>query len=134
SPGVGARLGGGGPRRRGAPAAAGPPHRAGAPPASRRLGLGLLPRSRRQSGPDPLAAGVSPTPPGPGRRLAAWGVHLLTASSVPAGILALRATVNGAAATAFLWMAYTLAVDAIDGTLARAVRVKEVLPWGDGSR
>jgi len=77
---------------------------------------------------------VSPTPPGPARRLAAWGVHLLTASSVPAGILALRATVNGDAATAFLWMAYTLAVDAIDGTLARAVRVKEVLPWVDGSR
>ena len=31
-------------------------------------------------------------------------------------------------------MAYTLAVDAIDGTLARAVRVKEVIPWVDGSR
>jgi len=77
---------------------------------------------------------VSPTTPGPARRLAAWGVHLLTASSVPAGILALRATVNGDAATAFLWMAYTVGVDAVDGTLARAVRVKEVLPWVDGSR
>jgi phosphatidylcholine synthase len=31
-------------------------------------------------------------------------------------------------------MAYTVAVDAIDGTLARAARVKEVLPWIDGSR
>jgi phosphatidylcholine synthase len=77
---------------------------------------------------------VSATRWGPARRLAAWGVHLLTASSVLAGILALRATVNGDAATAFLWMAYTVAIDAVDGTLARAVRVKEVLPWVDGSR
>ena len=72
--------------------------------------------------------------PGRARRAAAWGVHLLTASSAPAGLLAMRATVQGDAATAFLWMAYTLAVDAIDGTLARAVRVKEVIPWVDGSR
>jgi phosphatidylcholine synthase len=70
----------------------------------------------------------------PARRAAAWGVHLLTASSAPAGLLAMRATVQGDAATAFLWMAYTVAVDAIDGTLARAVRVKEVIPWVDGSR
>ena len=68
------------------------------------------------------------------RRAAAWGVHLLTASSAPAGLLAMRATVQGDAATAFLWMAYTLVVDSIDGTLARAVRVKEVIPWVDGSR
>jgi phosphatidylcholine synthase len=32
------------------------------------------------------------------------------------------------------WMAYTIAVDAIDGTLARAVGVKQVLPWFDGTR
>jgi len=61
-------------------------------------------------------------------------VHLLTASSAPAGLLALRATVHGDAATAFLWMTYTLIVDSVDGTLARAVRVKEVIPWVDGSR
>ncbi len=77
---------------------------------------------------------MSATRFGPARRLAAWGVHLLTASSVPAGILALQATVNGDAATAFLWMAYTMAIDSVDGTLARAVRVREVLPWVDGSR
>jgi len=46
----------------------------------------------------------------------------------------MRATVAGDAATAFLWMAYTVAVDAVDGTLARAVGVKEVIPWVDGSR
>jgi phosphatidylcholine synthase len=73
-------------------------------------------------------------PATPARRLAAWGVHLLTASSAPAGLLAMRAAVHGDAAASFLWMAYTLAVDAIDGTLARAVRVKEVIPWVDGAR
>ena len=77
---------------------------------------------------------MSAAAPGPARKLAAWGVHLLTASSVPAGILALRATVNGDASAAFLWMAYTIAIDSIDGTLARAVGVKEVLPWVDGAR
>jgi phosphatidylcholine synthase len=82
----------------------------------------------------PLRADPAPPPPTTARRLAAWGVHLLTASSAPAGLLALRATVAGDAAGAFLWMTYTLVVDAIDGTLARAVRVKEVLPWVDGSR
>jgi phosphatidylcholine synthase len=70
----------------------------------------------------------------PVRRAAAWGVHALTASSAPAGIAAILATVAGDHRTAFLWMAYTLAIDAIDGTLARAVRVKEVLPFVDGAR
>lgn len=69
-----------------------------------------------------------------GRVVAAWGVHLLTASGAPAGMLALLATVRGDAVTAFWWMAYTLFVDSIDGTLARAVRVKEVIPYVDGSR
>jgi len=46
----------------------------------------------------------------------------------------MMATVRGEAATAFLWMAYTIVIDAIDGTLARAVGVKEVIPWIDGSR
>jgi phosphatidylcholine synthase len=68
------------------------------------------------------------------RIAAAWGVHLLTASSAPAGLLAIFATIRGDVGTAFLWMAYTVGVDAIDGTLARAVRVKEVLPFVDGSR
>jgi len=67
-------------------------------------------------------------------RVLAWGVHLFTASSAPAGILAILAMDRGDAATAFWWMAYTLAVDSVDGTLARAVRVKEVLPYFDGTR
>jgi phosphatidylcholine synthase len=68
------------------------------------------------------------------RWVAAWGVHLLTASGAPAGILAIVAIERGQAALAFWWMGYTLAVDAIDGTLARAVGVKRVLPYYDGTR
>jgi phosphatidylcholine synthase len=61
-------------------------------------------------------------------------VHLLTASSAPAGVLAVLASERGDAAVAMLWMAYTVAIDAIDGTLARAVGVKRVLPIFDGTR
>ncbi len=70
----------------------------------------------------------------PARIAAAWAVHALTASSAPAGLLAILATIRGDVRAAFLWMAYTLAVDSIDGTLARAVRVRDVLPFVDGSR
>lgn len=73
-------------------------------------------------------------PARPLRRLAAWGVHLLTASSAPAGLLALLAADRGDAATALGWMAYTIAIDSVDGTLARAVGVKRVLPLIDGTR
>ena len=41
---------------------------------------------------------------------------------------------RGAARTALAWMAYTVAVDSIDGTLARAAEVKRVLPIVDGTR
>ncbi len=68
------------------------------------------------------------------RRLAAWGVHLFTASSAPAALLALLAITRGDVRTAFWCMAYTIAVDALDGTLARAVEVRRVLPWVDGAR
>ena len=77
---------------------------------------------------------MSAAPPGRSRRLAAWGVHLLTASSAPAGVLAILATQRGDAAAALGWMAYTVAIDSIDGTLARAVKVKQTLPYVDGTR
>src|SRR5439155_1180584 len=96
----------------------------------RRLGVVLLPRSGRQPDPGPLPArdrGVSEARPL--RTVAAWGVHLLTASSAPAGVLAILAAERGNAAAAMGWMAYTVAIDSIDGTLARAVGVKQVLPF-----
>ena len=68
------------------------------------------------------------------RIAAAWGVHLLTASSAPAGVLAILAAERGDPAASMGWMAYTVAIDAVDGTLARAVGVKRVLPFFDGTR
>jgi hypothetical protein len=44
------------------------------------------------------------------------------------------ATLRGDAQTAFAWMAYTIFVDAIDGTLARHFEVKRVMPTIDGAR
>jgi phosphatidylcholine synthase len=61
-------------------------------------------------------------------------VHAFTASSAAVGVLAVFASERGDAQTAFALMALTVAVDAVDGTLARAVGVKQVLPYFDGTR
>src|SRR5262249_24312455 len=107
------------------------PHRPPAAHAPRRISLVLLPRSRRQPRAGALAARVGGVTL---RRAAAWGVHLLTASSAPAGLAALPAIRHGHAQAAFWWMASTRAVDAVDAPLARAVGVKAELPSVDGSR
>jgi len=70
----------------------------------------------------------------PFRVAAAWGVHAYTASGAVAGFLILRATFEEQAREAFLWMLVAVLIDATDGTLARAVEVKRVLPWFDGSK
>jgi len=62
----------------------------------------------------------------------AWGVHLYTATGAVFGFLALLAVFSANFRTAFLLLAAAFAVDASDGALARAVRVKQVLPWIDG--
>ena len=70
-----------------------------------------------------------------GRRVAlAWGVHLLTASGAVVGAVALAATAAGAFSAAALWMLVALAIDSVDGSLARALRVKEAVPRIDGRR
>jgi phosphatidylcholine synthase len=71
---------------------------------------------------------------GLGRWLAAWGVHLFTASGAVIALLALEAIYHGHYDRAFGWMALALAIDCADGTLARVVRVKAVLPRFDGTR
>lgn len=62
----------------------------------------------------------------------AWGVHLFTASGVVFAMLALAAIIDGYEPAALLWLLAAIIVDGIDGTLARAVRVKEQLPSIDG--
>jgi phosphatidylcholine synthase len=64
----------------------------------------------------------------------AWGVHLFTASGAVIGAVALLCTWQGHLDHAGVLMLVALFIDAIDGTLARAVGVSEVLPGVDGRR
>ncbi|HNR31235.1 MAG TPA: phosphatidylcholine synthase [Candidatus Hydrogenedentes bacterium] len=67
------------------------------------------------------------------RKCAAWGVHLFTALGAVAGLMALVATTAHEWRAALLWMGATILVDSLDGTLARVVKVKAVLPGFDGA-
>jgi phosphatidylcholine synthase len=49
-------------------------------------------------------------------------------------LLAVVAVVEGDYRAAFLWLYLQVGVDATDGLLARALRVKERLPWFDGAK
>jgi phosphatidylcholine synthase len=77
----------------------------------------------------PAAQDASPI-----RQTLAWGVHAFTASGAVIGALALLAIAGGDLSRAALLMLLALAIDSVDGTLARAVRVRDVLPTFDGRR
>jgi len=66
--------------------------------------------------------------------LAAWSVHLYTGLGAAIGFFALAAIAQGNYRLAFFWMALAIFIDCTDGTLARRLRVKEVLPHFDGSK
>jgi phosphatidylcholine synthase len=66
--------------------------------------------------------------------LAAWAVHLYTAMGAVIALLAWEATSRNSYGLAFAWMAVALFIDCTDGTLARRVRVKEILPYFDGAK
>ena len=68
-----------------------------------------------------------------GGAMLAWLVHLLTASGAVLALLALAAIEDRDWSLALLWLAAALAIDGIDGTLARKVRVKQRLPRIDGA-
>jgi phosphatidylcholine synthase len=70
----------------------------------------------------------------PQRVAFAWGVHALTASGGVIGMAALLAAGAGDLRAAALLLLAALAIDAVDGTLARAARVTEVVPAIDGRR
>jgi phosphatidylcholine synthase len=65
-------------------------------------------------------------------RLAAFSVHVLTASGALWGLLALIAAVRGDWTWMFWWLAVALVVDGIDGPLARRLKVDERLPQWSG--
>jgi phosphatidylcholine synthase len=60
-------------------------------------------------------------------------VHLLTASGAVAGLLALVAAARGDYLASLRWMALTIAIDGVDGALARTFHVKTVIPSVDGA-
>lgn len=62
----------------------------------------------------------------------AWLVHALTASSAIFALLALGAIGDGDMRLALLWLLAALAVDGIDGSLARLAHVKARTPNVDG--
>lgn len=70
--------------------------------------------------------------PAAGSRAAAWAVHLFTASGIVLALLALLAIEAGKPQEALLWLFAALVVDGVDGTFARAAKVRERLPRIDG--
>jgi phosphatidylcholine synthase len=61
-----------------------------------------------------------------------FSVHVLTASGAGLALVALLAAVRGAFDVMFLCLGIALIVDGIDGTIARAVKVAELLPRWSG--
>lgn len=68
------------------------------------------------------------------RMLATIAVHALTASGVVWALFALLAAFESRWEAMFLWLSLALLVDGVDGPLARAVRVTDVLPRFSGER
>ncbi len=68
------------------------------------------------------------------RLLPAIGAHILTASGVVWALFALLAAFESRWEAMFLWLSLALLVDGVDGPIARAVRVTEVLPRFSGER
>lgn len=64
----------------------------------------------------------------------AWLAHLYTAASAVLALLATIAIFEYRFREAFFWLGLAIMVDASDGVLARAVRVKERLPWFNGAK
>jgi phosphatidylcholine synthase len=64
--------------------------------------------------------------------LAAWFVHVLTASGASLAVFAAVAATLHVWQTAFLLLGIAFVVDGLDGPIARALDVKSRLPWIDG--
>jgi phosphatidylcholine synthase len=64
----------------------------------------------------------------------AWLVHLYTAAGTLAAFFGTVAVFDNRYRDAFIWMTAATVVDATDGLLARAARVRQLLPDFDGAR
>ncbi len=65
--------------------------------------------------------------------LFAWAVHLLTASGAGLALIAAVAAAEESWQIVFLCLGIAFIVDGVDGPLARWAKVKDRLPWFDGS-
>lgn len=65
--------------------------------------------------------------------VAAWSVHLFTASAACLGVFTLQKIHQHQYIFALCLMAITVFIDAVDGTLARMTNIKKVLPKIDGA-
>jgi phosphatidylcholine synthase len=63
-----------------------------------------------------------------------WLAHFYTGLGAVTALLATLAVIAGDYRTAFIWLGVQIVIDATDGVLARALRVKERLPHFDGAR
>lgn len=63
-----------------------------------------------------------------------WIAHAYTAMGAVAALFATLAVFDGRFRPAFLWLALATVIDTTDGWLARALRVKERLPFFDGAK
>ncbi len=79
------------------------------------------------------SSSAKPTVSG-GRRAVGLAVHAFTASGAVVGIAALLAAARGQSRSAALLMLAALAIDSVDGTLARRAEVGRTVPWIDGRR
>src|SRR5262249_37820785 len=61
-----------------------------------------------------------------------FSVHILTAAGAALALLALLAATRNEWALMFLWLGVALVVDAVDGPIARALKVAEKLPRWSG--
>jgi len=66
------------------------------------------------------------------KRILAFSVHVLTAIGAAVALFALLAATKGDWPLMFLWLGVALVIDAVDGPLARALNVAEVLPNWSG--
>jgi phosphatidylcholine synthase len=77
---------------------------------------------------DPTKVSAKPAP----RRVAAFAVHVFTACGAACALLALLAALRAEWVGMFLWLGLALIIDGVDGSLARRLRVAELLPRWSG--
>jgi phosphatidylcholine synthase len=77
---------------------------------------------------DPTAPEKQPT----SAAMAAFAVHVFTACGAGCALLALIAAVRADWPQMFVWLGIALFIDGLDGTLARRLRVAELLPRWSG--